>query len=344
MNRRPKKGKPDLANLKDLGISWLSDPFALCKIPGFISTGSLVLDEILGGGIPKGRLVEIYGKEGSGKSSLAHSIAGQAQKLGSPVLLMDSEAAVDADYACLFGLDVSQVLYASPETMEEAFTTMEGFLKRRSGDDNKPLVVWDSVAATSTLSEQKKKYGERQIADHARLVSQGMRKLVHVMSQTKATLVFVNQVRIDIGIQWGNPMVTFAGSAIKFYASQRLEVRRIKRLCPKYRPQKAVGILVGIKVIKNKIASPFLECSLPLFFAKGFSDNLAIFLYLRDQDYLKRAGGRYRLSTIDKTVTRAEWMKLMETDKSFKKMVIKTLQQAVSELREWKSQDLEIEM
>lgn len=254
---------------------------------GFIPTGALTLDFALGiGGVPKGRVVEIYGPESSGKTTLCLSTVANAQKGGGIAAYVDAEHALDPHYAKKLGVNIDDLLVAQPDNGEEALEITESLVRSNAVD----LIIVDSVAALVPRAELEGNMGDAQMGLQARLMSQALRKLTGTISRSNATVIFVNQIRHKIGVMFGSPETTTGGNALKFYASVRMDIRRIETLKKGDDPY---GNRVRVKIVKNKVAAPFRQAEFDILFASGISKEGCLLDLGVSMDVVERSGTWY---------------------------------------------------
>lgn len=252
-----------------------------------IPTGSLTLDLALGiGGLPRGRIIEIYGPESSGKTTLALHCAGEAQKMGGCAAFIDVEHALDPVYSKNLGVDVDSLLVSQPDTGEQALEITEALVRSGSID----VIVIDSVAALVPKAEIDGEMGDSHIGLQARLMSQALRKLAGAISKSNCLAIFINQLREKVGVMFGNPEVTPGGRALKFYASVRIDVRRIETL---KNGTEFIGARTRAKVVKNKMAPPFKEAEFDVMYGKGISRMGELLDIAAKLDIVKKSGGWY---------------------------------------------------
>lgn len=284
----------------DLAISSIEKQFgkgSIMKLGGdaakdipIISTGSLALDIGLGiGGLPRGRIIEIYGPESSGKTTLALSTVAQAQKAGGVAAFVDAEHALDVGYAKKLGVNVDDLLISQPDTGEQALEITETLVRSGAID----ILVVDSVAALTPRAEIEGDMGDSHMGLQARLMSQALRKLTAAISRSNTTVIFINQIRMKIGVMFGNPETTTGGNALKFYASVRLDVRRLGAITS---GDEVIGSRTGVKVVKNKMAPPFAKIEFDLMYGEGISQEGDVLDLAAAKNMVEKSGAWYSLN------------------------------------------------
>ncbi len=252
-----------------------------------VSTGSLGLDIALGiGGLPRGRVVEIYGPESSGKTTLTLQVAAEIQKAGGTAAFVDAEHALDPSYAKKLGVNIEDLLVSQPDTGEQALEITDMLVRSGAVD----LVIVDSVAALTPKAEIEGEMGEMQMGLHARLMSQALRKLTGNIKRSNTIVVFINQIRMKIGVMFGNPETTTGGNALKFYASVRLDIRRIGAI---KNGEEVVGNQTRVKVVKNKVSPPFREAEFEIMYGQGISREGEIIDLGSAQNIIEKSGAWY---------------------------------------------------
>ncbi|MEK7641917.1 MAG: recombinase RecA [Patescibacteria group bacterium] len=254
---------------------------------GAIPTGSLGLDWALGiGGMPRGRIVEIFGPESSGKTTLALHVVAEAQKLGGVCAYIDAEHAMDPEYAGKLGVKLADLLISQPDTGEQALEIVDSLIRTNKMD----VIVIDSVAALTPRAEIEGDMGAHHVGAQARLMSQALRKLTAIVAKSKTVVIFINQIRMQIGVMFGNPETTPGGKALKFYASVRLDIRRIAQI---KKGEEIMGGRCRVKVVKNKVAAPFKQTEFDLMYNEGISQEGEIIALGEKYELLQKSGSSY---------------------------------------------------
>ena len=252
-----------------------------------ISTGSIGLDKALGvGGLPRGRIIEIYGPESSGKTTLALHVVAEAQKLGGICAYIDSEHAMDPEYAKKLGVKIDDLLISQPDYGEQALDITESLVRSGKLD----VIVVDSVAALTPKDEIEGDMGAHHVGKQARLMSQALRKLTPTVAKSKTIVIFINQIRMQIGVMFGNPETTPGGKALKFYSSVRLDIRRIAQI---KKGEDVVGNRTRVKVVKNKVASPFKKTEFDIIYNEGISPEGEILALGEKENFISKSGASY---------------------------------------------------
>ena len=249
-----------------------------------ISSGCLSLDIALGiGGYPKGRIIEIYGPESSGKTTLALEAIAQVQKYGGRAAFVDAEHAIDPDYAKILGVDVNNLVLSQPDYGEQALEIVDMLAKSNAID----MIVVDSVAALVPKAELEGTFEDSSVGLQARLMSKALRKLAGILSKSNCTVIFINQLREKVGVMYGNPETTTGGRALKFYATIRIEIRRADQIKD---GDKYIGNVVNCKIVKNKVAPPYRNCKIELIFGKGISHEHELVQLAVDYNIIEKSG------------------------------------------------------
>jgi len=298
---------------KKIDVHLLSDEASPCVVTEWISTGCLVLDKIMGNGLPVGRMTEIYGDQSTGKSLIAAQVATVAQQEGHIVAYADTETAVSMDIMKAVGVDPDKLIYAAPDTVEEVFEFFETCIESKRLHYPKELmvIIWDSIAGTSIELEMESEYGKSMYGSHARLISQAMRKITRQFSKDRICALFLNQTREKIGVMFGDKTATFGGKAIGFHASVRVQLKMSGKLKI---ARKVIGVETKAIVVKNKVAVPYQEAILPIYFGHGIDDAWATLNYLEYNEVISKAG-QYYTATIkgeELKFKKNEWPALFE--------------------------------
>src|SRR3954468_10385358 len=257
-----------------------------------ISTGSIGLDAALGvGGLPRGRIVEIFGPESSGKTTLSLHVIAEAQKLGGLCAYIDAEHAMDPDYTARLGVNINDLLISQPDTGEQALEIVESLVRSGKMD----VIVIDSVAALTPKDEIEGEMGAHHVGKQARLMSQALRKLTAIVARSKTIVIFINQIRMQIGVMFGNPETTPGGKALKFYTSVRIDIRRIAQI---KKGDEVMGGRIRVKVVKNKVAAPFKQTEFDLMYNEGISQEGEIIALGEKMAIIGKSGSSYKYGEV----------------------------------------------
>ncbi len=290
-----------------------------------ISTGSIGLDHALGvGGLPKGRIVEIFGPESSGKTTLALHVVAEAQKKGGIAAFIDAEHALDPDYAKKLGVKIDQLLVSQPDTGEQALEICESLV--RSG--NLAVIVIDSVAALTPKDEIEGDMGAQHVGKQARLMSQALRKLTAIVSKTKTTVIFINQIRMQIGVMFGNPETTPGGKALKFYTSVRIDIRKIAQI---KKGEDVIGSRTRAKVVKNKVAAPFKQAEFDLVYNEGISRESELLMFGEKYGIITKSGSSYSYGDVKLGRGYDSARLFLRDGKAISKEILKEIQKKMKE-------------
>ncbi|MFC1748032.1 recombinase RecA [Pseudomonadota bacterium] len=296
-----------------------------------IPSGSISLDIALGGGIPRGRVVEIFGPESSGKTTLTLHVIAEAQKKGGQAAFIDAEHALDPEYARKIGVDVDNLLISQPDSGEQALEIVEALVRSNALD----LVVIDSVAALTPRAEIEGEMGDAHMGLQARLMSQALRKLTSTIGKTKTTVIFINQLRMKIGVMFGNPETTPGGNALKFYSSVRMEIRNIGKIEEGVGEEKVIkGNRVRVKVVKNKVAPPFKSAEFDVLYNRGISYEGDLIDLATKYEITRRSGAFYTYKDLKLGQGRENAKSFILKNEKVKKELAKEVEAVIEKLKQ----------
>ena len=286
-NSKAKSIVEELIEKKKLDVSLLNEEDSPCVVQDWLSSGCVVLDWMLGGGFPLGRITEIYGDESTGKSLIAAQAIAVAQQEDIISMMIDTESAVSLPIMKAVGVNIDELIYSAPDTVEEVFEIIDSAIesKDKKYPDSKMIIVWDTIAATSVALEMDSPYGKSLMGRHALMISQSLRKIARKLSHSHIYALFLNQTRQKIGVMYGDPETTTGGKAVRFYASVRLRLHLSQKL---KQGKKIVAVETSASVVKNKVAVPFRNAKLPIFFGHGIDDALATYYWLEDNEFVSK--------------------------------------------------------
>jgi len=292
-----------------------------------IPTGSIGLDMALGvGGIPRGRIIEIFGPESSGKTTLASHIVAEAQKMGGVCAYIDAEHAMDPEYTKKLGVKINDLLVSQPDTGEQALEIVESLVRTGKID----VIVIDSVAALTPKDEIEGDMGAYHVGKQARLMSQALRKLTAIVSKSKTVVIFINQIRMQIGVMFGNPETTPGGKALKFYTSVRLDIRKIAQI---KKGEDIVGSRTRVKVVKNKVAAPFKQTEFDIIYNEGISREGEVIALGEKFKIVEKSGNTYNYTPADDKKEKVKLGVGYDNTRTFLKENTKTTEQILKEIR-----------
>ncbi len=295
-----------------------------------IPTGSISLDIALGGGIPKGRVVEIFGPESSGKTTLTLHIIAEAQKLGGQAAFIDAEHALDPEYARRIGVDIDNLLIAQPDSGEQALEITDSLVRSNAID----IIVVDSVAALTPRAEIEGEMGDSHMGLQARLMSQALRKLTSTISKSKTTVIFINQLRMKIGVMFGNPETTPGGNALKFYSSVRMDIRGIGKIEEgSGETKEVIGSRVRVKVVKNKIAPPFKAAEFDIIYQRGISYVGDLIDLATKYEITRKSGAFYAYNDIKLGQGRENAKSFIASNEKVKKAIEKDVLELIAKMK-----------
>ncbi len=293
---------------------------------GVISTGSIGLDAALGvGGLPRGRIIEIFGPESSGKTTLALHVVAEAQKRSGVCAFIDAEHALDPEYAKRLGVKIDELLISQPDTGEQALEIVDSLVRSNRID----VVVIDSVAALTPKDEIEGDMGAYHVGKQARLMSQALRKLTAIVAKSKTIVIFINQIRMQIGVMFGNPETTPGGKALKFYTSVRLDIRRIAQI---KKGEDVVGGRVRVKVVKNKVAAPFKQTEFDLMYNEGISKEGELIALGEKLGFIQKSGSSYKYGDTPLGRGYDATRQILREDKKLSGEILKEIRSKLKEL------------
>lgn len=293
---------------------------------GVVPTGSIGLDAALGvGGVPRGRIIEIFGPESSGKTTLALHIVAEAQKMGGICAFIDAEHALDPEYAKRIGVKIDDLLISQPDTGEQGLEIVDSLV--RSGKID--VIVIDSVAALTPKDEIEGDMGAHHVGKQARLMSQALRKLTAISAKSKTIVIFINQIRMQIGVMFGNPETTPGGKALKFYTSVRLDIRRIAQI---KKGEEVMGGRVRVKVVKNKVAAPFKQTEFDLMYNEGISREGEIIALGEKLGIIQKSGASYKMNDTPLGRGYDATRQILKEDKKLSESILKEIRSRLKEL------------